>query len=364
VRPGNSIERGQQGDSVTHLQEMLRERGFDVSVDGKFGPETEKAVRAFQAQNGLKQDGVVGSKTVGALGVPVEAPTVETTPGRQRRTGSQRSVGADPTPKAPTESQRQNPAPGTQKAADLVKEDELRRTKPETAGSVGKTAGVTGPADDRLADIQQKSVASAQKELAAGVKEDPSMGSNRGKRIDQYAKGNGMPPGGEWCGYFTGHNYTQAAKETGTKFSGQMRLHSFQKARSYFMYRNYTDNSKQTIAKDEALKQQHTSEGSARRYMTFQGSSGDKYATKNKLEHEVYTDAKDLPIRPGDTALFSHGHVGMVEGYDAKSGTLTTIEGNVGNKVVRKTYDLNDPEVRKKFDGFGRPAAGDFTPVP
>ncbi|MCP4500631.1 MAG: hypothetical protein GY822_11790 [Deltaproteobacteria bacterium] len=56
--------------------------------------------------------------------------------------------------------------------------------------------------------------------------------------------------------------------------------------------------------------------------------------------------------------------IGMVRDYNRDTGILTTIEGNAGNAgnaVQARTYDLNDPEVRAQFDGFGRPAAGDFS---
>jgi peptidoglycan hydrolase-like protein with peptidoglycan-binding domain len=39
-----------------------------VSADGEFGPETETAIRRFQAEHGLHVDGIVGPQTWGALG--------------------------------------------------------------------------------------------------------------------------------------------------------------------------------------------------------------------------------------------------------------------------------------------------------
>jgi len=38
-----------------------------VRVDRAFGPQTEAAVRAFQRDNGLVEDGIVGAKTWAAL---------------------------------------------------------------------------------------------------------------------------------------------------------------------------------------------------------------------------------------------------------------------------------------------------------
>ncbi len=58
---------GSQGDEVKELQTQLNKNGYNLSVDGKFGPETQKAVKAYQKAKGLSVDGVVGSNTWGAL---------------------------------------------------------------------------------------------------------------------------------------------------------------------------------------------------------------------------------------------------------------------------------------------------------
>lgn len=58
-----------RGDDVTDLQQRLGSLGFDAGyVDGIFGPDTEQAVRNFQANQGVTPDGVVGPDTVAALG--------------------------------------------------------------------------------------------------------------------------------------------------------------------------------------------------------------------------------------------------------------------------------------------------------
>jgi len=65
-----TIRKGNMGELVKQLQTMLQNLGYDLGicgVDGDFGTATDKAVRAFQKDHGLKVDGVVGPKTWEAL---------------------------------------------------------------------------------------------------------------------------------------------------------------------------------------------------------------------------------------------------------------------------------------------------------
>ena len=56
------------GDDVVAVQVRLHELGYDPgTVDGYYGPVTERAVIAFQQTNGLTVDGVVGPNTWGVL---------------------------------------------------------------------------------------------------------------------------------------------------------------------------------------------------------------------------------------------------------------------------------------------------------
>ena len=53
-----------QGTAVANLQVALNQLGYSTSgTEGKYGPATEKAVRQFQADYGLKVDGKAGSAT-------------------------------------------------------------------------------------------------------------------------------------------------------------------------------------------------------------------------------------------------------------------------------------------------------------
>lgn len=61
---------GSTGPEVIKLQQRLRDKGFNPgAIDGDFGENTQAAVRAFQRAVGLKDDGIVGIKTLTALGL-------------------------------------------------------------------------------------------------------------------------------------------------------------------------------------------------------------------------------------------------------------------------------------------------------
>ncbi|MEY2580876.1 MAG: hypothetical protein QOE09_725 [Ilumatobacteraceae bacterium] len=61
--PSDSVHLGDHGPGVTEIQKALVAHGFKVTVDGKFGPQTEKAVIGFQKSVSIKQDGIVGPAT-------------------------------------------------------------------------------------------------------------------------------------------------------------------------------------------------------------------------------------------------------------------------------------------------------------
>ena len=58
---------GSKGSDVKSLQEQLNQNGFNLDVDGSFGPKTLEAVKQFQKKNNLAVDGIVGTNTYGAL---------------------------------------------------------------------------------------------------------------------------------------------------------------------------------------------------------------------------------------------------------------------------------------------------------
>ncbi|WP_264850250.1 peptidoglycan-binding protein [Clostridium omnivorum] len=62
------LRNGASGSDVTKLQQLLSGAGFNPgTIDGIFGTNTEKAVRAYQSRKGLAVDGIVGNQTWGSL---------------------------------------------------------------------------------------------------------------------------------------------------------------------------------------------------------------------------------------------------------------------------------------------------------
>ncbi len=62
------LRRGSESSAVMFLQRLLLSYLYPITnLDGDFGPETERAVRAFQSENGLNVDGIVGRNTWNAL---------------------------------------------------------------------------------------------------------------------------------------------------------------------------------------------------------------------------------------------------------------------------------------------------------
>ena len=65
--PSSTLRRGDSSQAVTDLQRLLVNLGYNVPIDGTFGPGTEAAIREFQNLNGLEADGIAGPATFAAL---------------------------------------------------------------------------------------------------------------------------------------------------------------------------------------------------------------------------------------------------------------------------------------------------------
>lgn len=58
-----TVKRGAKGNITKLIQERLNSVGFKLSTDGIFGAGTERAVKVFQKNRRLTQDGIVGKNT-------------------------------------------------------------------------------------------------------------------------------------------------------------------------------------------------------------------------------------------------------------------------------------------------------------
>lgn len=70
TKPGDrmpTIQRGNKGSRVRMLQGLLLAWGYNIKLDGVFGKNTDKAVRAFQTKYAKPVDGIVGPLTWDAL---------------------------------------------------------------------------------------------------------------------------------------------------------------------------------------------------------------------------------------------------------------------------------------------------------
>jgi len=137
------LSAGSEGRQVEMLQAALG----SISVDGIFGPETEEAVRQFQATKGLPVDGVVGPATSALLG--------SRAPARASVAGVHRNASLAPSEAGAESSGSEASSTGAvkrlQSALDLTADGEFG---PETEAAVrrlqarnGMTVdGIVGPA--------------------------------------------------------------------------------------------------------------------------------------------------------------------------------------------------------------------------
>lgn len=166
VRSGRAVlDRGSQGPAVSEVQRQLNANGANLEVDGKFGPRTQMAVRQFQAQRGLRVDGVVGTRTVGALDQGVE---------RQDPARNGTATGRPENNRAPTAEEQRNAPEGSVRAGDLAR----TQGSPAFAPTQGRVTG-------RFAQTSEGRERQAEQILRANGQWPPQENRNLVIQIDQ-----------------------------------------------------------------------------------------------------------------------------------------------------------------------------------
>ncbi|MFB6781374.1 peptidoglycan-binding protein [Streptomyces sp. NPDC056352] len=65
------MKRGNNNNAVKYLQEVLRGYGYNIAVDGDFGPATESALISLQRRLRITADGIYGPQTRDAICWPL-----------------------------------------------------------------------------------------------------------------------------------------------------------------------------------------------------------------------------------------------------------------------------------------------------
>jgi hypothetical protein len=95
---GGSTALNLSSDQIREVQTVLKERGFDVVVDGRIGPRTIEAITIFQRQQGLEVSRSIDNQTISALGLSnVTGAQSGTTQGgaQQQQAPAQQNQGAN-----------------------------------------------------------------------------------------------------------------------------------------------------------------------------------------------------------------------------------------------------------------------------
>ena len=88
-----SLRQGSTGEKVKQVQQRLKNWGYyKGSIDGIYGSGTVRAVRAFQQNNKLTADGIVGAATAAKIGISLSGTTGQASTGTSQGGGAQGDV--------------------------------------------------------------------------------------------------------------------------------------------------------------------------------------------------------------------------------------------------------------------------------
>ena len=187
------LRTGSQGQDVRDLQRALTAAGYKVGVDGTYGPETRKAVMAYQKANGLAVDGEVGKDTKGNLQIPFlrqgdSGDRVKALQRDLKRSGESLQVDGvfGPETKKAVQNFQTNKGIGVDGVVGN-----------ETYGEIAKTIPIPTPRPNMAAEAATDAVPDTGEDMAGGP-EEPSVPLDRTPTQDQNLQTAlaGAPPGG------------------------------------------------------------------------------------------------------------------------------------------------------------------------
>lgn len=157
------LRAGARGADVRELQAQLNARGAELDVDGVFGRRTENAVRAFQREQGLRIDGLVGPNTRAAFARTAgEGPAPESAAG----------------PRAPAASPANRPV--LLRGHEGPEVEALQRQLNELTGAGLAVDGDFGPRTRAAVEDFQ---------MRAGIQVDGEVGPQTYRALDEVAAG-------------------------------------------------------------------------------------------------------------------------------------------------------------------------------
>lgn len=71
--------------TIRQVQQQLQQQGYDVQVDGQWGPKSRQALTEFQQKQGMRANGRLDQQTLAALGVNPSGTQQAQTPEEQRQ---------------------------------------------------------------------------------------------------------------------------------------------------------------------------------------------------------------------------------------------------------------------------------------
>jgi hypothetical protein len=246
--------------------------------------------------------------------------------------------------------------------------------KAEKVTTLGRLAAETARMEFLLGTMYHQGIKAKWEKDNAGVFPD----------VYEKAVGGGSQP---WCTKFAGYAYSRLGFKAAEGENDTSMFHSGYRLRHWGKTGKNVSNTKQLTAEDQTLVAMETS-GALIDSKEFKQLKKDLKKAKTADDRVKVTEsffaekpmpqAGDIVVKPrgegqGDNWFTGGGssHTMIVDQFDAATWTISTVEGNVGDKVGARRIDLTDPAhvgdvifiARMGTEYFGDPATDEKPPA-